>query len=91
LLYFIAISTYAVWRGGDSYGPRYIVPVIPFILLPLLLFLSPAYRRIRWRTVIGILLILLSIFINANGAIASWKFINRNPLVAAFIKVGALL
>jgi hypothetical protein len=91
LLYFIVISTYAVWRGGDSYGPRYIVPVIPFILLPLLLFLSPAYRRIRWRTGIGILLILLSIFINANGAIASWKFINRNPLVAAFIKVGALL
>ncbi|OGJ91249.1 MAG: hypothetical protein A2268_02095 [Candidatus Raymondbacteria bacterium RifOxyA12_full_50_37] len=86
LLYFIIMATWPNWRGGDSYGPRLIVPVIPFVLLPLLLFLAHIRRYARMKTGIGIFVILISIFINANGVITSWKFISRNPLIAACVK-----
>jgi hypothetical protein len=39
LLSFIAIllfySATPAWRGGNSYGPRYLVSVMPFIVLPM--------------------------------------------------------
>jgi hypothetical protein len=91
LLYFIVMATFANWRGGDSYGPRLIVPVLPFLLLPLLLFPAGGGRWKKLKTGLGVFLILISIYINANGAITSWKFINRNPLIAAYVKVGKLL
>lgn len=91
LLYVIIVATYGLWRGGDSYGPRYLVPVVPFILLPLFLFVGRPSRLGALKMGLGVFLIITSIFINANAAIASWKFIDRNPLVEACIKVGKML
>jgi hypothetical protein len=91
LLYLIVVATYGVWRGGDSYGPRYLVPVVPFILLPVLLFVDRARRFTGFKRGLGAVLIIVSVFINANAAITSWKFIDRNPLVEACVKFGKLL
>ncbi len=34
----LVFATYPVWWGGVCWGPRYLVPVLPFILLPLAFF-----------------------------------------------------
>jgi hypothetical protein len=38
----IAISTVSFWHGGVAVGPRYLVPVIPFVALPVALVLNAA-------------------------------------------------
>ncbi len=47
LLIFFASLT--AWEGGRSYGPRYLVPVLPFLVLPIVWWLRPdagAARRV---------------------------------------------
>lgn len=33
--YMFLISSYSAWAGGAGYGPRFLVPVIPFFILPI--------------------------------------------------------
>src|SRR6202034_3235494 len=35
LYYLLLNSSYAVWDGGWSYGPRHLSPALPFLCLPL--------------------------------------------------------
>jgi len=34
-------ATLAQWDGGESYGPRYLVPILPFVTLPVARWLRP--------------------------------------------------
>jgi hypothetical protein len=44
--YFLFYASLGNWMAGRSYGPRYLVPFIPALVLPLAFwFPSPAWRR----------------------------------------------
>ncbi len=35
------------WDGGESYGPRYLVPILPFLVVPLASWFTPATPLLR--------------------------------------------
>ncbi len=48
LLFLLLIAMMHQWDGGESYGPRYLVPILPFVTLPVARWLRPgAGRRAR--------------------------------------------
>jgi len=55
LAFFLFNSSSVMWQGGYAVGPRYIVPMLPFLVLPLALF-AEGWRRRWWaRALIGVL------------------------------------
>ncbi len=40
LMFFFAISAYWGWYGGQVVGPRYLIPILPFLALPVVLVLD---------------------------------------------------
>jgi hypothetical protein len=47
--YFVLISAISFWYGGASVGPRYLVPVVPFLALPIIFVLDAVHRsRLRF-------------------------------------------
>jgi hypothetical protein len=40
ILFILAISAYWGWNGGQVEGPRYLVPIIPFLALPIAFYLD---------------------------------------------------
>ena len=65
-----------------------IIPVVPLLMLSLVCFNHLASRIVK-AAVIG--LSGISIAINALGAILSWQFLFRNPLLALLAKLGIIL
>lgn len=61
LLLTAAISTRAIWWGGLTFGPRYLLPLIPFLILPLGFFIR------NFGLKIFLLFFGISIFINFLG------------------------
>jgi hypothetical protein len=47
LYYLLLNSSYAVWDGGWSYGPRHLSPALPFLCLPLGLLWTRSSRAVR--------------------------------------------
>ncbi|HUF48518.1 MAG TPA: hypothetical protein VMM93_11935 [Vicinamibacterales bacterium] len=54
LLFLLLIAKMHQWDGGESYGPRYLVPILPFVTLPVALWLRPTAPR-RARRIVGVL------------------------------------
>ena len=80
-IHMIVIAGFKPWNGGFSYGPRYSTGLVPwFVLLGILGVRAMLdWRRqnaktnnVAWRVqlVCGVLLLMLSVLINARGAIA---------------------
>jgi hypothetical protein len=62
-------STLSSWEGGRSYGPRYLVPVLPLLTLPLVWWLTPNGRLTR-----GILaLVIFSAVIQIPGVLVDFS------------------
>jgi hypothetical protein len=55
LYYLLLNSSYAVWDGGWSYGPRHLSPALPFLCLPLGLLWSKSSAAVR--SVLALLLL----------------------------------
>lgn len=78
---FLLISYYRVWYGGNCVGPRYLVPFLPFLFVPLAL---RAYSPFAWRPFAKLafaFLAILSIYANADAAIRRARYWDANPLV----------
>ncbi len=45
-LFILAISSYWGWNGGAVDGPRYLVPIVPFLALPAAIFFDRAVRSL---------------------------------------------
>jgi hypothetical protein len=74
------------WDGGYSYGPRYMVPIIPFLMMGLIGYLrdAPRPRMLAFFWVGG-----LSLIINALGAVPYWNYWQLYPpreVVNQFLK-----
>lgn len=89
----IIVSSFNHWWGGHSFGPRFTTGLVPWFVLLGILGTSAmlkwkeergeALSRARWRAQLacGMLLLLLSAFINTRGATshATWLW-NMRPL-----------
>ncbi|HEY6118383.1 MAG TPA: hypothetical protein VIV66_00415, partial [Pyrinomonadaceae bacterium] len=73
------ISTFPHWWGGHSYGPRFTTGLVPWLVLfsilatdalVIQLKTSPRRRRFEPQLMIGGLLLILTIGINARGALS---------------------
>lgn len=82
LLHLIAISKFPHWWAGHSYGPRFMLPVLPWFLLIAILSISAWLSTTGSNTqivhilhivtmYIGCVLMLISICIHVNGAFFS--------------------
>lgn len=62
-----------MWWGGHSVGPRYLVPMLPFMVLPIIFAFNNLLAR-AWGQIFSALLIVASVFINGALTIAgqSW-------------------
>jgi hypothetical protein len=78
----IAISGFPHWWGGHSFGARFTTDLIPWLVLPCISGLGAmlvwrsehaATSPVAWRVqlALGGVLLLLSVFVNAQGAISS--------------------
>jgi hypothetical protein len=90
----IVVSGFSPWYGGHCFGPRYTASLVPWFALIGILAIKarvswrekhePAGYSRRWKTEIafGATLLLISVFINArgamNGATALWNVIPVN-------------
>lgn len=81
--FILAISAYWGWNGGQVDGPRYLVPVVPFLVLPVAFYLEYVARSV-WKYGIAIVLGIWSLvvcwllFLGGLTFPSSWL---RNPLV----------
>ena len=77
----IVIAGFDPWHGGFSYGPRFSTGLVPWITVLSILGIGamlqwrkqhPASNNLKWRLQLGsgALLLVLSILINARGALA---------------------
>ena len=62
-------SSWQGWDGGNSYGPRFLILGIPYLVIPVSVFLSENRNRI-WRSIF-LSLFVFSSFIQGIGAISN--------------------
>lgn len=62
------VSTRSDWWGGWGIGPRYLLPLIPFLLLPLCTLLADLRRAAAWKKVAVVLGIASSVLVSAHLA-----------------------
>ena len=62
---------YSFWEGGYAFGPRYLVPIIPLLWLPIGRVLT-ALAEVRWRQVAFVALILLGLYVQVVGVSTSY-------------------
>jgi hypothetical protein len=66
ILFILLNSALKGWFGGSSFGPRYLLPIIPFLILPLRFAVEKAKKN-RISFSFFILLLAISIFHNIIG------------------------
>jgi hypothetical protein len=79
LVYMLLISSYRAWAGGAGYGPRFLVPMIPFFIPPIASLMARGRRG--YGIALGILVaysVLLNFVATAAGASAHEYL--RNPV-----------
>ncbi len=59
--FFFYNSSSAMWWGGFTVGPRYLVPMLPFLCLPIIFVLNHLLEK-RWGQVLTFVLVALSVF-----------------------------
>ncbi|MFX1555036.1 MAG: hypothetical protein ACFFBV_14010 [Promethearchaeota archaeon] len=70
LLMLFVLSMYVVWYGGGAYGPRLLLSVIPFIVVPIGMLLDNSYfSNKRWFQVLFFATLAYSVFAIATGAV----------------------
>ncbi|HEY0004140.1 MAG TPA: hypothetical protein VGB17_04955 [Pyrinomonadaceae bacterium] len=80
-LHLLVIAGFTPWNGGFCYGPRYTTGILPwFLLLAVIAFQAKGSRRVdaasardirgKLELAAGAVLLLLSVLVNARGAIA---------------------
>jgi hypothetical protein len=87
-VYFLLFSLWHIWDGGWCFGPRLIVPVLPFLMTPLFYLPGLFQGWGRWRRALCVGLCLLSLGVNFCGALnGSW---GSHPLTLLWTRLGFL-
>jgi 4-amino-4-deoxy-L-arabinose transferase-like glycosyltransferase len=61
IFFFLYNSSSAMWAGGDTVGPRYLTPMVPFLILPTI-FVFNRWLKSRIGVAVIAVLIALSVF-----------------------------
>ncbi|MBI5878065.1 MAG: phospholipid carrier-dependent glycosyltransferase [Chloroflexi bacterium] len=69
-------AVYFLWDGGLTWGPRYLVPLLPLWMLPVALWLD-SERRARWTTGVFVLICAASVAVQVGGATISFLRFNH--------------
>ena len=70
LMMLFVLSVYVVWHGGGAYGPRLLLSVIPFLVVPIGILLdTPNIANNRWFKVLFFATLAYSVFAIATGAV----------------------
>lgn len=89
LVYMLLISSYRAWAGGAGYGPRFLIPIIPFFIPPIASLMER--RRRGYGIVLGFLVaysVLFNFVATAAGASAHEYLWNpvREFLLPSFLR-----
>ncbi len=87
-IYFSVIAINVCPSGGDVFGPRLIIPVLPLLLISLIRIPSMHVWKNRFVRAVMIAIVTVSIGMNAASAILSWQFLNRSPLIVLVSRLG---
>jgi hypothetical protein len=74
---FLLYASLGNWMGGRSYGPRYLVPVLPALVLPLA-FWTPA-RRLRWAVA---MMLAASVAVQIPGVLVDYAKVREDRAAA---------
>jgi hypothetical protein len=81
LVQFAFYATYSVWWGGHTYGPRYMLDILP-LLVPLAAAGLPWVLQRRWRRALGLAALLWSVTLAGTGAFVyphdQWNIVPDN-------------
>jgi len=83
LVMFLFNSSSIMWWGGFAIGPRYLLPMLPFMALPIV-FVFREWKNRTWMRVLSILLFAWSLIATWGLTLAGQAFPHdtlRNPLV----------
>ena len=61
-IFLLMVASFNGWEGGSSFGPRHVLPAIPFLVLPL------AYVRPRWLVVPFVVSVAINLLATAIDA-----------------------
>jgi hypothetical protein len=61
-IFLLMVASFNGWEGGSSFGPRHLLPAIPFLVLPL------AFVRARWLVVPFVLSVAINLMATAIDA-----------------------
>ena len=66
--FILYVGSYAYWSGGDAVGPRFLVPAVPFMVLPMTRLFDAWLERREGRWVVGVLAALSGLNVWAQSA-----------------------
>jgi len=84
ILYFVLMALWCAWSGGFCYGPRLIVPVLPFLFIALVKLTTLRVYRHRISKAACAGLCALSVLVNLIGSMAYWEWVGTHPLMELF-------
>ena len=90
-IYLVTYSTYAIWYGGWSFGPRYLLAVIPFLLLPVIFLpaTKPLLALAAGLVAAGVGVQLLGVTVNFVCIHNKWVAMQLSPL-DSYLFVGGI-
>jgi hypothetical protein len=68
--YLVVYSTFGYWAGGWSWGPRYLLPIIPFLTLPVAYYFDR-----EWRAAMVGILALLGVGVQVLGVAVNYSYV----------------
>lgn len=83
LVHFISISLLPIWSGGLAWGPRYLFPIIPYLILPVGALIENCREHIPVKMCILLLCCILGSLIQLPSVIidfAGWEDVILNML-----------
>jgi hypothetical protein len=81
VVYLAVYSTYGFWDGGWAYGPRFLLPVVPLLTLPVGFLLDDRRKRalVALLVALGIGVQILGVTINYDFVYWDWIRMNLSP------------
>jgi hypothetical protein len=83
--FFLFNASSAMWWGGFAVGPRYVLPALPFLALPIIFVFRDRGRQVAWKVASGLLFVWSFVatwgLTLAEQAFPPGADLNPNPLV----------